>query len=193
MYSNRKFLVHKYDVPLFVDGARFFNAAVSQGVSLSTMARDVDAVSISLNKGLGAPYGAMLCGSRDLIQRSRRNHRVLGSHSVHKEGIFAAAAIVALDTMYDRLDEDHERAKKLAKMLDDMPGLRVNMQTVQTNIVRVETCNIAPTEFVGRVMDKGIGVSVLDKSSVKFVIHYGISDEDINDVVAVVRMVLSEV
>ena len=185
-------LAHRHDAAVFVDGARLWNAAVAHGVPLSTMAGDVDAVSLSLNKGLGAPYGAMLCGSEELIRRSRQNHRVLGSHSVHKEGMFAAAAIVALETMMDRLAEDHRRARRLAELLSALPGLSVDMETVQTNIVRVETNDMDPAVFVERVMDRGVGVGVLDQKAVKFVTHYGIDDGDIETVAELVGQVVNE-
>ncbi len=184
-------LARRHDIPVFADGARLFNAAVALGVSLKTLAKPLDAVSLSLNKGLGAPYGAMLCGSQEFIERARKDHRILGCHSVHKEGIFAAAAILALETMYERLAEDHRRARRLAELLSPLPGLEVDMETVQTNIVRVDTTSMDPSTFVQKVLDRGAGVSVLDPTSVKFVTHHGISDQDVETVAELVREVLS--
>ena len=104
-------VAHQHGAAVFVDGARLFNAAVARGVPLSEMAAPVDALSLSLNKGIGAPYGSMLCGSAEFIEGARKNHRVLGSHSIHKEGLLAAAAIIALETMIPRLaDRPHARA-----------------------------------------------------------------------------------
>ena len=156
------------------------------------VAAPVDACSLSLNKGIGAPYGSMLCGSAELISKAREHHRVLGSHSVHKEGMFAAAAVVALETMIPRLAEDHVRARRLAELLSSLEGIYIDMDTVQTNIVRVEIECMKPSEFVGRVLARGAGVSELDASSVKFITHHGISDGDIDSVAAIVGDVLSE-
>lgn len=108
-------VAHDHGAAVFVDGARFFNSAVAQGLSLRELAAPVDALSLSLNKGLGAPYGSLLCGSAEFIEQARENHRMLGSHSIHKEGLFAAAAIVALETMIPRLAEDHARSRRTAR------------------------------------------------------------------------------
>lgn len=185
-------VAHRHGATVFVDGARMFNAAVACQVSLKEMVAPVDACSLSLNKGIGAPYGSMLCGSAELISKAREHHRVLGSHSVHKEGMFAAAAVVALETMIPRLAEDHVRARRLAELLSSLEGIYIDMDTVQTNIVRVEIECMKPSEFVGRVLARGAGVSELDASSVKFITHHGISDGDIDSVAAIVGDVLSE-
>ena len=184
-------VAHRHDAAVFIDGARLFNAAVARGVPLRELAAPVDAVSLSLNKGLGAPYGSMLCGAADFIARARDHHRVLGSHSVHKEGMFAAAAIVALETMVERLAEDHARAQRLAELLGEMEGVRVDMETVQTNIVRVEIDCMSPDDFSERVLDRGVGVSVLDADSVKFITHHGLGDDDIEAAANIVKDVLS--
>ncbi len=110
---------------------------------------------------------------------------------MHKEGIFAAAAIVALETMMDRLAEDHRRARRLGELLAPLPGIKVDMETVQTNILRVDTTSMDPFTFVRRVLDRGAGVSVLDSNSVKFVTHHGINDKNIETVAEIVREVLT--
>ena len=184
-------LAHRHGAAVLVDGARLFNAAVAHGVPLRDMAGPVDVLSLSLNKGLGAPYGGMLCGTKNFIEQARKNHRVLGCHSVHKEGIFAAAAIVALETMMDRLAEDHRRARRLGELLVPLPGIKVDMETVQTNILRVDTTSMDPFTFVRRVLDRGAGVSVLDSNSVKFVTHHGINDKNVETVAEIVREVLT--
>ncbi len=183
-------VAHDHDAAVFVDGARFFNAAVALGVSLRDLAAPVDALSLSLNKGIGAPYGSLLCGTAEFIEKARENHRILGSHSIHKEGMFAAAAIVALETMIPRLAEDHTRARRLAGLLSSMDGIGVDMETVQTNIVRVEIGCMTPEEFTERVSARGVGVSVLDNGAVKFITHHGVDDGDIEAVAQVVREVL---
>ncbi len=183
-------VAHKHNAKLFVDGARLFNAAAAHNVALSEMVADVDVLSLSLNKGLGAPFGAMLCGSKNFISESRDNHKMLGSHSIHKAGFLAAGAIVALETMVDRLPEDHARARKLAELLAQSPGLTLDMATVQTNIVRVEVDDMSPHDFAAQVEEKGVGVMVLDNRAVKFITHYGISDEDVEFVANVAKEVV---
>jgi threonine aldolase len=182
-------VAHKHGAAVFVDGARLFNAAVACGVSVHEMAAPVDALSLSLNKGLGAPYGSLLCGSAEFITRARKHHCVLGSHSVHKEGMFAAAAFVTLETMIPRLAEDHTRARRLAELLSEIDGIRVDMETVKSNIVRVEIDSMSPAKFTKRVLSRGAGVSELDANSVKFITHHGISDADIDAVATIVREV----
>ena len=186
-------LAHGHGAAVFMDGAHIFNSAVAQGVNLRALTEPVDAVSMSLNKGLGAPYGSMLCGSKEFIERSRANHRILGSHSVHKEGMFAAAAIVALDTMIDRLAEDHQRARRLAELLSPLPGLSIDMETVQTNILRVEVTCTDPFTFAQRVLDRGAGVSVNDQKSVKFITHHQIHDKDVETVAEIVKDALTTI
>ena len=185
-------IAHQYDAHVFIDGARLFNAAAAHQVPLCEMTANVDALSLSLNKGLGAPFGAMLCGSKELIAKSHKNHTILGSHSIHKAGFLAAAAVVALETMVDRLPEDHARARKLAELLIDTPGLHIDLETVQTNIVRVECETMTPVEFAEQVEDNGVGVLVLDSKAVKFITHYGINDEDIEVAASIVKKVIAE-
>ena len=105
--------------------------------------------------------------------------------------VFAAAAIVALETMIPRLAEDHVRARRLGELLADMDGIRVDMETVQTNIVRVDIDCMTPEEFSERVLARGVGVSVLDAGSVKFLTHRGVDDGDIETAAQVVREVLA--
>ena len=184
-------VAHQYGVSLFVDGARLFNAAAAHQVPLREMVAEVDVLSLSLNKGLGAPFGAMLCGSQESILEARENHKILGSHSIHKAGFLAAGAIVALETMLDRLPEDHVRAQKLAHLLVDIPGLNVDLETVQTNIVRVEPETMSPRDFASQVEAKGVGVMVLDQRAVKFITHYGIDDAGVEFVAKIAQEVIA--
>ncbi len=184
-------LAHRHSARLFIDGARIFNAAAAVQVPLSELTANVDAFSVSLNKGLGAPFGALLCGSEELIEAARQNHTILGSHSIHKAGFLAAAGIVALETMVDRLPEDHARARRLAELLADTPGLHIDLETVQTNIVRVNLDDIDPHTFCEHVEANGVGVIVLDNRSVKFITHAGISDADIELAASIVKEVVA--
>ena len=127
-------VAHAASVPVHLDGARLFNAAVALKRPARDFTRDVDSVTFCVSKGLGAPVGSVICGSTDLIARARRVRKMLGG-GMRQAGIIAAAGIVALERMVDRLAEDHTNARTLAEGVAKLPGLSVDLASVQTNIV----------------------------------------------------------
>ncbi len=127
-------LAHKHDLSLHLDGARLFNAAVGQGVNAKELADPADSVSICLSKGLSAPVGSVLCGSKEFIQRALRIRKQLGG-GMRQAGILAAAGIVALETMVERLAEDHRRAARLAEGLRCLPDIQADPEKPATNMV----------------------------------------------------------
>jgi threonine aldolase len=129
-------VAHEARVPVHLDGARLFNAAVALGRPARDFARAVDSVTFCVSKGLGAPVGSLVCGSEDVVARARRVRKMLGG-GMRQAGVIAAAGIVALERMVDRLAEDHVNARALAEGLARLPGLRLDLATVQTNIVIV--------------------------------------------------------
>jgi threonine aldolase len=177
-----------------LDGARLFNAAVALGVPVRELAAPVNTVAVSLNKGLGAPMGAILAGRTEVIELCERTLRRLGGASVHKAGIAAAAALVALDTLDARLADDHHRARVLGARLQDVPGLEVRPAEIETNIVLVDVSGtgLYPDEFL-RLLAKG-GVLGLerDTSRVRFVTHRQIGDAEVSRVTAVAAQVVDE-
>jgi threonine aldolase len=177
-----------------LDGARLFNAAVALGVPVRELAAPVNTVAVSLNKGLGAPMGAILAGRTEVIELCERTLRRLGGASVHKAGIAAAAALVALDTLDARLADDHHRARMLGARLQDVPGLEVRPAEIETNIVLVDVSGtgLYPDEFL-RLLAKG-GVLGLerDTSRVRFVTHRQIGDAEVSRVTAVAAQVVDE-
>ena len=180
----------RYGAAVHVDGARLFNAAVAQGVAPSELTAGVASVAVSLNKGISAPWGALLCGSRELIARVRLHARRLGVSSVHKEGIFAAAAIVGLTSMIDQLADDNRRAAAIAEGLSRLDGLTIDLGTVQTNIVLLDTSasGLSAAEFVRRLGERD--VLALGRSGdyqVRLVTHRGIDDADVEHVIAAAR------
>ncbi|UCG48979.1 MAG: low-specificity L-threonine aldolase, partial [Phycisphaerales bacterium] len=120
-----------------LDGARVFNAAVALGVDVRDLTRGADSVSICLSKGLSAPVGSLVCGTREFIAEARRTRKVLGG-GMRQAGIIAAAGIVALEQMVDRIAEDHENARRLAEGIAGISGLSIDASRVQTNIVYFE-------------------------------------------------------
>lgn len=168
-----------------VDGARLANAAVALGVPMAALAGGADSVSLSLNKGLSAPYGALLAGSGHFIAAARLRLRQLGGATVHKAGIAAAAGLVALRTMMPRLADDHRRARRLASLLDLDPAL------VETNIVFVEVS--AAAGAVAALAGQGVLTMARDERRIRLVTHRLISDDDVEVAAAAVRAVARRV
>src|SRR5437870_5644312 len=178
-------VAHEASVPVHLDGARLFNAAVALKRPARDFARDVDSVTFCVSKGLGAPVGSVICGSTDLIARARRVRKMLGG-GMRQAGIIAAAGIVALERMVERLAEDHANARALAQGVSKLPGLSVDLASVQTNIVifRVERGGTAAASAATAVLVAGCGVRkvtipAVGPSSCRCVTHKDIDAEDI--------------
>ena len=130
-------LARRHGLKVHLDGARIFNAAVALGVDVSQLAADCDSVSFCLSKGLAAPVGSVIVGSTDFVKEARRARKVLGG-GMRQAGVIAAAGIVALTEMVDRLAEDHLHARRLAEGIAELPGISIDPAKVQTNIVIFE-------------------------------------------------------
>lgn len=159
-------------VPIHLDGARLFNASAACGVSPAELAAPAATVMFCFSKGLSAPAGSILCGSRAAINEARRVRRAVGG-GMRQAGHLAAAALVALDTMVDRLAEDHASARRIAEALAPLPGLRIDLEGVQTNIVMVGHAGGAPAceKLAEALRDSGILVSRLTPSTIRLVTH----------------------
>ena len=134
-----------HDMKFHMDGARIFNASVALNVSAKELTEDCDSVCFCLSKGLSAPVGSMLCGSTEFIREARKWRKMLGG-GMRQAGVIAAAGIVALETMIERLAEDHATARRLAAGLNLIPGIAVSLEKVQTNIVNFELAGKVPVE-----------------------------------------------
>ena len=177
------------NLPVHLDGARVFNAAVALGIPVSALAAEVDSVQFCLSKGLSAPVGSMVVGSRAFIDEGRRVRKLLGG-GMRQAGIIAAAGVVALNEMVDRLAEDHANAKKLADGLAEIPGITIAPETVETNIlffgVRGEDGKAGDvTPLVTAAAQAGVLLSGGDDGRIRAVTHYGISEADIERALAV--------
>jgi len=181
-------VARRHDVSLHIDGARIFNAAVALGVSPVDLARPADTVSFCLSKGLSCPVGSLICGSREFIARARKNRKMVGG-GMRQAGIIAAAGIVALETMVDRLAEDHANARRLALGLARLRGLRLDSDTVQTNIVIFEVVDRPAKAFMDDVKNRGVLSSYVSGRKVRMVTHYGITADDIDDALNAVEAV----
>ncbi|MGH2450837.1 MAG: GntG family PLP-dependent aldolase [Candidatus Limnocylindria bacterium] len=130
-------LAHRHGAKVHLDGARIFNAAAALGVEAAALCAPVDTVQFCFSKGLAAPIGSILCGPKDTIAKARRVRKILGG-AMRQSGVIAAAALVALETMRDRLAEDHANAKALAEGLAGLPGVRIDPARIVSNIVSFE-------------------------------------------------------
>lgn len=168
-------LADRYGLCVHLDGARIFNAAVALGVSPALLARDVDSVSFCLSKGLSAPVGSLVCGSAEFVRRVRRQRKVLGG-SMRQAGVLAAAGIVALETMVERLADDHRNARCLAEGLARLPGVLLDVARVQTNIVIFEMAPDAPSpaDLATALAARGVKVGTIGGRRLRAVTHYGI-------------------
>jgi threonine aldolase len=166
---------------LHLDGARIFNAAVAQGVDASELATPADSVQFCLSKGLCAPVGSMLCGTQEFINRARRIRKQLGG-GMRQAGILAAAGIVALEEMVERLAEDHARARSLASCLAGIPGLVVDLEDLETNMVYfslAEDIPLSTSELADKTASQGLLIDASERHRVRLVTHYWIDDQAI--------------
>ena len=176
-----------------LDGARIFNAAVDQGVPALDLVDMVDSVTFCLSKGLCAPVGSVLCGSKDFIVEAVRFRKQLGG-GMRQAGILAAAGIVALDEMVDRLAEDHAHARELAEGLAQVEGIRLDKGSPNTNMVYIEldpAKGIAAADCAQALKEKGILVGVTGPRHFRLVCHYWIKDEDIPQIIRGFESVLN--
>ena len=172
---------HRHGAYVHLDGARLFNAAAALSVPVRELAERVNTVAVSLNKGLCAPMGTILAGRTQVIELAHRTLRRLGGASVHKAGIAAAAALVALDTLVERLADDHRRARELGALLQEVPGLDVEPAEIETNIVLVDVLGteLDPEELLQLLAERGVLGLERDTSRVRFVTHRLIGDAEI--------------
>jgi threonine aldolase len=170
----------KHGLRVHLDGARIFNAAVALGVDVKELVAPVDSVMFCLSKGLSAPIGSLVVGSSSFIERARRMRKMLGG-GMRQAGIIAAAGLVALEKMVDRLSEDHANARLLAEGLAKIDGIRIDLRRVQTNIVMFDVSDLGFTgkEFVEKLLKYGVKALTLRGNVIRMVTHRGITREDI--------------
>lgn len=183
----------RHDLALHVDGARIFNAAVALGVGVAELAAGADSVQFCLSKGLSAPIGSVVTGSAELLGRVRRVRKMLGG-GMRQAGVVAAAGIVALDTMVDRLADDHEHARQLADGLAGVPGIEVDPVAVRTNMVRfrVPGPGITHQGLIELAARQGVRLAELGRGTLRAVTHRGVDADDVSRAVAVVAGIVVE-
>ena len=178
-------LAERYQVPVHLDGARIFNAAAALGVTAADVAACADSVMFCLSKGLCAPVGSMLCGTSAFIAEARRRRKVLGG-GMRQAGILAAAGLIALTDMTGRLAEDHEKARRLARLLAAVPGIGVEPGEPEINMVffRLDGYPLNPEDLAARLAAEGILINGPDEGLFRFVTHYWVDSDDLNRVVS---------
>ena len=185
-------LADEYGLPLHLDGARMFNASVAANVPVKEFAAHADTVQFCFSKGLAAPVGSMLVGTRSLIERARKYRKMLGG-GMRQAGILAAAALVALETMVDRLAEDHANARLLAEGLAELPGIEIDLKRVQSNIVifAVRSPRLDAPAFVRGLAARGVLAHQISPDSIRLVTHKDVNREDILAALAAARALLA--
>ena len=173
-------LAREHNIKMHIDGARIFNAAVAQGVEVQELVEDADSMSFCMSKGLAAPVGSIICGSKDFIDQARGIRKGLGG-GMRQAGIIAAAGIVALENMVDRLQEDHTNARLLADGIADLSGVVLDPETIKTNIIYFDLDDAAmeSANFLTVLATKGIQFFDTGPRRFRMVTHYGITAEDI--------------
>ena len=183
-------VAHGHRLPLHVDGARIFNAAVYLETPVSELVKDADSVSFCLSKGLSCPIGSMLCGSAEFIRRARYWRETVGG-GLRQVGVIAAAGIVALESMIERMADDHANARRLARGLSQIPGIDIDPDKYPTNQVYFKVVSGLPVEMAAKL--EGLGIKGgTEERTWRFVTHHGIGPEDIDHALDVVDSVFRE-
>jgi threonine aldolase len=186
---------HERGLKVHLDGARIFNASVALHTPAKELTTFADSVTFCLSKGLAAPVGSVLCGDHEFIEKARRLRKMLGG-GMRQAGIVAAAGIVALNTMVDRLAEDHARAYTLAERLSTLPEIEFEMGMPQTNMVFPSLRKDLPltaAELSARLKEKGVLAGTVGPKRLRMVMHYGLDDEDVDMAFAAVKECLAEI
>ncbi len=198
-------LAHGRGISVHLDGARLFNAAIALGLSPSVLARSVDSVMVCLSKGLGAPVGSLLCGTRDFIRRARRMRKIVGG-GMRQAGVLAAAGIYALEHHVERLAEDHRNARRLAAGIASLPGLVLGAEgdagrLPETNLVyfcvdgkALGRPSLDAALLSRRLRERGVLANPLgnDPGQMRMVTHLDVSKENIDEAIAALRSSLEE-
>lgn len=180
------------NIPVHLDGARVFNAAMSLKVDVKEITKNCDSVMFCLSKGLCAPIGSILAGSRDFIKRARKNRKLMGG-GLRQVGIIAAAGIIALESMIDRLEEDHENCRYLAEELAKFEGIEVKFDRNDISMVFFEMSDevIKEKEFISKMLERNIRINGKEDGEYRFVTNKDVTKEDIGYVLSQIKEILA--
>lgn len=185
-------LAQEHGIPVHMDGARLFNAATALGVDVKELTQYTDSVMFCLSKGLCAPVGSMVAGTREFIEKARKNRKTLGG-GMRQAGILAAAGIIALRDMSKRLGEDHANARLMAQKLAELPDVEIDLNRVEINMVFFKINRSAEFNAVlpERLKEKGILINAEEEGEFRFVTNHDISVEDINRVISALTEIMA--
>ena len=181
---------HDVGLPVHMDGARIFNAAVASNTSVADLTRGCDSVMFTLSKGLGAPAGSMLLGTKDFINEARIWRKRMGG-GMRQVGILAAAGLIALEDGTARLHEDHKNARRLAEGLAEINGIKIDLDSVVTNIVvfDISGTGLTSPDLCNRLKEKNILAVGIDDKTMRMVTHLDVSAKDVNTTVEILEMI----
>lgn len=185
-------VAHEHGTLVHIDGARLFNAAVALGVPVAELAAPADSITFCFSKGLGAPVGSMVCGSKAFIEQARAARKLFGG-GMRQSGIVAAGCLYALEHNVDRLADDHRHARQIAETLATLPGLSIDLPSVQTNILYfdVKREDVSAPQLCEQLKGYGIAASARTETNIRFVTHLDVSDADTDTVCGALTEVLS--
>lgn len=187
--AEARSLADTYGLGLHLDGARVFNASVKLGVPVTDISRHFDSISVCLSKGLCAPVGSVLCGTNEIIESARRWRKMLGG-GMRQAGVLAAAGILSLTEQVQHLHEDHDNAQQLARALGDLPGLEIDQNAVQTNMIFARVSESSRPRLIAEMADQGVLVSGR-RDTLRIVTHFDFKGEQIEPVAAAFSRALS--
>jgi len=184
-------IAKEHGLPVHIDGARIFNAAASLGVDVKEVAKYGDSIMFCLSKGLAAPVGSLLVGSREFIEKAKKKRKLMGG-GLRQAGILAAAGIVALTKMVDRLKEDHENARLLADELSKIDGIRIKEDRLNINMVffEMDESKISSQKLVEELLKRDIKINGIEGGEYRFVTNNDVTREDVLYVVGVLKTLI---
>lgn len=179
---------HEFNIPVHLDGARIFNAALALQIDAKELTEKMDSVMFCLSKGLAAPVGSILAGNKSFIGVARQYRKLLGG-GMRQAGILAAAGLVSLNTMITRLVDDHRNALRLAEGIGEIGGLKINISNVQTNILifNIDELHVDANEFLERLASEGVLAGAFGPKIIRFVTHKDIDLEAVDQAIAILR------
>ena len=184
-------LAHKYGVKVHVDGARIFNAAIALAIDIKELTRQTDTVMFCLSKGLSAPVGSVICGTRDWVEKARKWRKMVGG-GMRQAGHLAAAGIVALETQVERLAEDHQNAQTLAQGMKELSGIVIDPVKNPTNILffKLDHPNLTPEDFLTQMDAKGVKLLLMEGGLFRAVLNRMVTRKNSESVLQIAKSIL---
>ena len=184
--------ISQFNIKLHIDGARIFNAATSLNCSVSTLAQDADSITFCLSKGLSCPSGSLILGTSDFIKKAKKIRKGLGG-GMRQAGILASAGIYALDNLTNRLGEDHENALLIAKGLEDVDNIDIDISKVSTNLIffYLKKNDLSDESFIYKLLENKIKIDSKGNRKFRIATHYGFASDNIERVINTIKSIVN--